>query len=86
MSYPYDGTQSCAQTDPDLFFPDGEGRSKNAIADAKAVCNACALFSACKKYSQATPGLYGVWAGEWRDGSGYVSSLPISLFLRKEAA
>jgi len=86
MSYPYDGTQVCAQVDPDVFFPDKDTRSKKALAEAKAICNTCSLLSACKEYAQATPGLYGIWAGEWRDGTGYVSPLPLTLFTRKEAA
>lgn len=83
MPNPYDGTQSCAQIDPDIFFP--EKKTNKQIAKALKVCSSCALLSACREYSKSTPGLYGVWAGAWRDGSGYVTPLAINR-LKKEVA
>jgi len=76
MLQPYDGTQACATTDPEVFFPTDRPKWKEKIAQAKAICDACSLLSACRAYSKATPGLYGVWAGEWRDGAGYVTPIP----------
>jgi hypothetical protein len=77
MLPPYDGTQSCATTDPEVFFPTERLKWKEKIAQAKAICSTCPLLSACRTYSKASTGLYGVWAGEWRDGSGYVTPIPM---------
>ena len=85
MSNPFDGTQLCASVDPDLFFPEGWGNFKEPIAKAKALCAQCPMLNACRKYSNETVGLYGVWAGEWRDGSGFVSPATHTTTKRKVA-
>jgi WhiB family redox-sensing transcriptional regulator len=55
-----DGTQACADEDPDLFFPyptDGAG-----IAAAKAVCGLCPLQRPCLAWA-LQHGDDGVWGG-----------------------
>jgi hypothetical protein len=76
MYNPYDGSQLCAQTDRDLFFPENL-HAKPEIKQAIAVCKRCPLLKACKDYADTHTGLYGVWAGKMYDGSGYVSPLSI---------
>jgi hypothetical protein len=73
MSNPFDGTQLCAQVDPAIFFPEERKTWKSDIAQAKSLCAQCPMLKACAKYADGTVGLYGIWAGEWRDGSGFVS-------------
>lgn len=84
MPNPFDGTQLCAKVDPDLFFPEDRSDYKPSIAQAKALCVQCPMLAACSKYVNETPGLYGVWAGKWLDGSGYTSPAS-SLVTRKVA-
>lgn len=86
VPYPYDGSQLCAQIDPETFFPDGRLRNKEALAEAKSLCKRCPILNACKEYSQATPGLYGVWAGKWRDGTGYSTPASVTDSIRKRMA
>ena len=49
----------CAQTDPDLFFPEKGGE----IRKAKRVCNACPVTAECLAYALANDERYGVWGG-----------------------
>jgi len=77
MSLPFDGSQSCAEVDPELFFPDNT-RDRKAVAKAKQVCMACPLFTACLEYAKSTPGLVGIWGGKLFDGAGYVSPVVIN--------
>jgi len=70
---PYDGSQLCAQTDPEVFFPSNNFSKKRDVAVAVAVCNDCPLINPCKEYARTQKGLYGVWGGELYDGAGYVS-------------
>lgn len=55
-----DGSELCAQTDPDLFFPESgdEGlRQRNA----KAVCRACTLRVPCLEYALDEQVAFGIW-------------------------
>jgi len=81
----YDGTQLCAQVDSNLFFPEGWGNFKSNIAQAKDICAKCPMLKACDSYAKSVPGLYGVWAGQWYDGTGFVSQAPYSTTKRKVA-
>ena len=47
----------CAQTDPELFFPEN-GANPNA---AVRVCRACPVLTQCAIYAIARPGLDGIW-------------------------
>ena len=50
----------CAQTDPEIFFPE-QGQSANA---AIAICDDCPVQVQCLNYALASPvPLHGVWGG-----------------------
>ena len=49
----------CAQTDPELFFPE----TGNLPRDAKRVCARCPVCAECLDYALAQDRLYGVWGG-----------------------
>jgi hypothetical protein len=49
----------CAQTDPELFFPDPGGSSRAA----KAVCRACPVRGECLEAALARDERFGVWGG-----------------------
>lgn len=49
----------CAQTDPELFFPNKGGTPKNA----KAVCLACPVRPECLEWALKTGQRYGIWGG-----------------------
>lgn len=51
----------CAQTDPDLFFPESGHTIQASVA--KRVCIECPLTEACLDFALAVPSVedYGVW-------------------------
>lgn len=51
----------CTQTDPELFFPEGQKGAK----PAKAVCSRCPVFSQCYVWTmtELPPKYEGVYAG-----------------------
>jgi WhiB family redox-sensing transcriptional regulator len=51
---------ACAETDPDLFFPEGHGGSTRG---AKRVCRACPVTGLCLEYALANDERFGVWGG-----------------------
>lgn len=53
------GQALCAQTDPEAFFPEKGGSSK----EAREVCGACAIRQACLKYALLADERYGIWGG-----------------------
>lgn len=59
----FDGTQVCAQVDPDLFFPepDEKGFYKKQ-AEAKALCRQCAFIIPCLEFALKDRPL-GIWGG-----------------------
>ena len=52
---------ACRKADPDLFFPD-EGDNVAQIAEAKAVCDGCAVKDGCLAFALEFP-QYGIWGG-----------------------
>lgn len=49
----------CAQTDPELFFPEkGE-----APRDAKRICEKCPVRIECQEYALQNNELFGIWGG-----------------------
>lgn len=60
----FDGSQPCAQTDPELFFPDNGGTTR----PAKKICDGCHFRSPCLEYALTTRlhglPLAGVWGGK----------------------
>jgi len=49
----------CAQTDPEVFYPQVGGSTRRA----KSVCAACPVLAECRNYALATGELDGVWGG-----------------------
>jgi len=49
----------CAQTDPELFFPEKGG----SVREAKAVCARCPVRAQCLAHALAHGERYGVWGG-----------------------
>lgn len=58
----FDGTQPCAQTDPDLFFPDNAGEAHKRKQIVKTICSSCDFQAACLEYSLQNEVL-GIWGG-----------------------
>ncbi|MFT4147594.1 MAG: WhiB family transcriptional regulator [Micrococcaceae bacterium] len=49
----------CAQTDPEAFFPEKGGSTR----DAKKVCNSCTVKAQCLEYALANDERFGIWGG-----------------------
>ena len=50
----------CAQTDPELFFPEKGG----ATWEARRVCAGCPVRAECLDYALAQGERHGIWGGE----------------------
>lgn len=49
----------CAQTDPEAFFPEKGGSTR----DAKKVCSSCTVRSECLEYALGNDERFGIWGG-----------------------
>ncbi|MDN5791377.1 MAG: WhiB family transcriptional regulator [Micrococcales bacterium] len=49
----------CAQTDPEAFFPEKGGSTR----DAKKVCVECPVRQECLEYALANDERFGIWGG-----------------------
>jgi WhiB family redox-sensing transcriptional regulator len=49
----------CAQTGPELFFPEAGG----SVREAKQICRACEERAECLAYALANDERFGVWGG-----------------------
>jgi WhiB family redox-sensing transcriptional regulator len=49
----------CAQTDPEAFFPEKGGSTR----EAKRVCGGCEVRSECLEYALAHDERFGIWGG-----------------------
>ena len=49
----------CAQTDPEAFFPEKGGSTR----EAKSVCKACEVKMECLEYALTHDERYGIWGG-----------------------
>jgi WhiB family transcriptional regulator, redox-sensing transcriptional regulator len=49
----------CAQTDPEAFFPEKGGSTR----EAKRVCLSCEVRSECLEYALANDERFGIWGG-----------------------
>ncbi|MGO1560664.1 Sporulation regulatory protein WhiB [Actinomycetales bacterium JB111] len=49
----------CAQTDPEAFFPEKGGSTR----EAKRVCSSCDVRSECLEYALANDERFGIWGG-----------------------
>ncbi len=53
------GRALCAQTDPEAFFPEKGGSTR----DAKKICVGCDVRSECLSYALANDERFGIWGG-----------------------
>ncbi|MCX5112180.1 WhiB family transcriptional regulator [Streptomyces sp. NBC_00378] len=65
MKYEWMDSAACAQTDPDLWFPEGSGQHART---ALRICSGCSVRTECGKFAQdvedASEGRrHGAWAG-----------------------
>jgi Transcription factor WhiB len=58
----FDGTQPCAQTDPELFFPDSAGDALRIKSVIKRICGSCDFKTECLEYALETRP-FGIWGG-----------------------
>ena len=49
----------CAQTDPEAFFPEKGGSTR----EAKRVCQSCDVRAECLEYAIANDERFGIWGG-----------------------
>lgn len=49
----------CAETDPDAFFPEKGGSTR----EAKQVCEGCIVRTQCLEYALANDERFGIWGG-----------------------
>jgi WhiB family redox-sensing transcriptional regulator len=49
----------CAETDPESFFPDKGGSTR----EAKRVCTGCAVRTECLEYALSNDERFGIWGG-----------------------
>lgn len=49
----------CAQTDPEAFFPEKGGSTR----EAKRICTGCEVRSECLSYALANDERFGIWGG-----------------------
>ena len=49
----------CAQTDPEAFFPEKGGSTR----EAKRICTGCEVKAECLEYALANDERFGIWGG-----------------------
>ena len=49
----------CAQTDPEAFFPEKGGSTR----DAKKICSSCEVRTRCLEYALENDERFGIWGG-----------------------
>ena len=49
----------CAQTDPEAFFPEKGGSTR----DAKKICSSCEVRAKCLEYALENDERFGIWGG-----------------------
>jgi len=55
---------ACRDSDPELFFPDGDVRSARAqVKTAKLICRGCPVAVACLSWALASGQEAGIWGG-----------------------
>ena len=58
----FDGTQPCAQTDPEIFFPENAQESRQVRQVVEAMCKSCEFKEPCLSYAMVNP-VHGTWGG-----------------------
>jgi WhiB family redox-sensing transcriptional regulator len=61
-SAPFNGTQSCKDVDPEIFFPE-DYDNRLAVLNAKVICKDCPLTNDCLVYAVKDASLEGIWGG-----------------------
>ena len=59
----FDGSQVCAQIDPDLFFPENSSDTRLNIQVARKICGSCEFSVPCLEYALEHRELLGIWSG-----------------------
>ena len=54
---PWAAYAACRTEDPDLFFPDSDGSTDQAVR----ICRGCPVLSECRDWALSTRVKYGVW-------------------------
>ncbi len=55
----WQGDALCAQTDPEAFFPEKGGSTR----EAKRICDSCEVRSQCLDYALENDERFGIWGG-----------------------
>lgn len=55
----WQGRALCAETDPEAFFPEKGGSTR----EAKRVCQSCEVKAECLDYALANDERFGIWGG-----------------------
>ena len=55
----WQGDALCAQTDPEAFFPEKGGSTR----DAKRICTTCEVKAQCLEYALQNDERFGIWGG-----------------------
>ena len=58
-TYSWQERSLCAQTDPEAFFPEKGGSTR----EAKKVCVGCEVRAECLEYALANDERFGIWGG-----------------------
>jgi len=59
---------ACRDTEPELFFPDGDIRSvRDQVKMAKLICRGCSVSTACLSWALASGQEHGIWGGLTED-------------------
>ena len=56
---PWGDQAKCLQADPETFFPEKGGSTR----DAKAICQGCPVREECLEYALANDERFGIWGG-----------------------
>ena len=59
----FDGSQVCAQVDPELFFPENKMDAVQKIKVVRPLCESCEFKKPCLEYALKHRDLYGIWGG-----------------------
>ena len=57
--WPWQEWALCAQTDPEAFFPEKGGNTR----EAKRICSGCEVRAECRQHALANDERFGVWGG-----------------------
>ena len=71
----------CAQTDPEAFFPEKGGSTR----EAKRVCATCEVREECLEYALANDERFGIWGGMSEPAAIFIGSLVASLLAQLAA-